>query len=507
MSIELLERRLARERAARLEAEQLLEVKARELFDTNVELQTLIVELDSVVAARTAEAVAARDEAVAASHAKSAFLANMSHEIRTPLASIIGFAELLLDDRMGVSRDEALRTIMNNGRHLLQIISDILDVSKIEADGLDLDIGELRLAALLRETELLMGPRAREKGLAFTLDAVLPLPAVLQADYVRVKQILLNFCSNAVKFTASGSVTLQARADPQTQTLELAVIDTGIGLTAEQCARLFQPFVQADVSTTRRFGGTGLGLYICKSLATQMGGEVAVQATPGEGSRFSLRLPLSDGRCGHWIASADDWLLDGQQPDVEAVALPSLRGTVLLAEDGVSNQRLITAHVESTGATLAVVDNGELAVQQALSDDFDLVLMDIQMPVMDGFTAVKLLREAGYGGAIVALTANVMRSDIETYRAIGCTDVLAKPIDRARLYDVLSRHLQPSDATVAPERSREIVTALMKADRDVSYAEIESTYGHDAFLIPNQPRYWNLFTSYMNKVEAEINAH
>jgi signal transduction histidine kinase/CheY-like chemotaxis protein len=445
-SVEDLRRQLAQEHAGRLEAQRQLELKSRELFDTNVELQTLIVELDSVVAMRTAEAVAARDEAVAASQAKTAFLANMSHEIRTPLASIIGFAELLLDDRMGVSRDEALRTIMNNGRHLLQIISDILDVSKIEAEGLDLDLGDVRLAALLRETELLMGPRAREKGLLFGLDAALPLPTVLRADYVRLQQILLNFCSNAIKFTASGSVTLQARADRQAGWLELSVIDTGIGLTAEQSARLFQPFVQADVSTTRRFGGTGLGLYICKCLATQMGGSVGVRAAPGTGSCFTLQLPLDEAHIASWIATTSEWDLDGLPPEAESVELPALQGRVLLAEDGVSNQRLIAAHVESTGATLQVVDNGERAVQQALADDFDLVLMDIQMPVMDGVTAVGLLREAGYGGAIVALTANVMRADIETYRAIGCTDVLAKPIDRARLYGVLSQHLQPSDA-------------------------------------------------------------
>ena len=471
--VEQLQVQLARERAARVEAEQQLAAKSRELYDTNVELQTLIVELDSVVATRTAEALSARDEAVAANHAKTAFLANMSHEIRTPLASIIGFAELLLDNGIGVSRDEALRTIMNNGRHLLQIISDILDVSKIEADGLELEPGQARLAALLQETEQLMGPRAREKGLVFRVDAVLPLPSCVQSDYVRLKQVLINFCSNAVKFTTRGSVTLQARVDAATQRLELAVQDTGIGLTDVQRERLFQPFVQADVSTTRRFGGTGLGLYICKRLALLLGGDVAVQSEPGCGCRFSLFIPLTEDPGAEWIDARARWAQAGQWQEPEVVKLPSLRGQVLLAEDGEHNQRLISAHVQGTGATLTVVDNGERAVEHALGGNFDLVLMDIQMPVMDGVTAVTLLREAGYGGPIVALTANVMRADVEQYRRVGCDDVLAKPIDRARFYGVLARHLRPADS--APDSRDAQLDAVLQRLADAFRAELPTT--------------------------------
>ncbi len=430
---DLLQRRLAREKAARRQAERLLEEKSRELYDTHVELQTLIVELDSVVAARTAEAVAARDEAVAASQAKSAFLANMSHEIRTPLASIIGFAELLLDENAGIDRDEALQTIADNGRHLLQIISDILDVSKIEAEGLQLDPVDVRLPVLLREVEQMMGPRAREKGLVFQVDAQLPLPPGLHADDVRLKQVLINFCSNAIKFTPQGSVTLRARADAAAGQLELAVLDTGIGLSAAQRERLFQPFAQADTSTTRQFGGTGLGLYICRQLALMMGGDVGVESVPWEGSCFSLRLPLAQPDCAAWIAQPAQWLQASRAGHPVQASVPALLGDVLLAEDGEHNQRLIRALVEVTGARLEVVDNGEQAVQQALCGDHDLVLMDMQMPVMDGVTAVQMLRGSGYRTPIVALTANVMRHDVETYRQIGCDDVLAKPIDRSRL--------------------------------------------------------------------------
>jgi signal transduction histidine kinase/DNA-binding NarL/FixJ family response regulator len=470
---ELLERRLARERSARLEAECLLERKARELYDTNVELQKLIIELDQVVADRTAEALRARDEAIAANHAKSAFLANMSHEIRTPLASIIGFAELLLDERRSpVARSDALRTIMSNGQHLLQIISDILDVSKIEAEGLEIEEAEVPLAQALHETESLIGPRARDKGLQFAIEPVLPLPAQLRTDPTRLKQILLNFCSNAIKFTERGAVTLQVACEGAPRRLRLTVADTGIGMTEEQIARLFRPFTQADVSTTRQYGGTGLGLYICSQLATRLGGELQVHSEPGRGSRFSLLLALGEAvLAGPWLTHLDEL---ERAPDTARLAqdlVPQLQGQVLLAEDGSHNQRLIRAYVEATGAQLTIVGNGELAVEQALAGDFDLVLMDIQMPVMDGVAATSLLREAGFRGPIVALTANVMRSDRDRYRRIGCNEVLAKPIDRARLYAAMAQHLSAAgaaDAGAAAQGRGATNDALASMDRVIA---------------------------------------
>ena len=476
---ETLLKQLYDERAARQRAEQQLAVKEAELLNTHVELQTLIVEFDSVVTSRTAEAMAARDEAVAATQAKSAFLANMSHEIRTPLASIIGFAELLLDARTGISQAEALGTIMNNGRHLLQIISDILDVSKIEAEGLQLELTDVPLPALLHETEQLLGPRARERGLLFKVETQLPLPAVVRSDYVRLKQILINFCSNAIKFTARGSVTLRARL-LDGHALELAVIDTGIGLSDEQIGRLFQPFVQADVSTTRRFGGTGLGLFICKELAAMMDGALDVQGRPGQGSTFALRIPIHTQTQGApppvaWLrtqAEFDQW---ATPPVPLTLSIPALAGTVLVAEDGVHNQRLIAALLQCTGATLKIVDNGELAVQEALAGEYDLVLMDMQMPVMDGVAATKMLRSAGYGGPIVALTANVMRADIDTYRRAGCDDVLAKPIDRPRLHEVLSRYLTVTGCSPLPARHSHVDAVVQRLTADFK-AELPETW-------------------------------
>ncbi|MDE2157992.1 MAG: response regulator, partial [Burkholderiales bacterium] len=222
----------------------------------------------------------------------------------------------------------------------------------------------------------------------------------------------------------------------------IAVVDTGIGMTEGQIARLFQPFTQADVSTTRRFGGTGLGLYISRQLAELMGATIEVRSAAGQGSRFALCLTLDDGPTGPLVHEAVEFSRGTElfRPD-DQDWVPALRGRVLLAEDGPHNQRLIGALIEATGAELTLVDNGESAFQEALGGEFDLVLMDIQMPVMDGLTAIRLLREAGYASPVVALTANVMRSDIESYRQAGCNDALGKPIDRRRMYGVLARHL------------------------------------------------------------------
>jgi signal transduction histidine kinase/DNA-binding response OmpR family regulator len=463
---------LAAARTGLADCERRLAEKERELFDTHVTLQTLIVELDDVVAKRTAEAMAARDEAVAANQAKSAFLANISHEIRTPLASIIGFSELLLDTRQrSVSREDALQTILTNGQHLLQVISDILDLSKIEADGVELEVAEVSLRSLLHDLETLMGPRARDKGLDFRVDCVLPLPAVLVGDVVRLKQVLVNFCSNAIKFTASGSVTLKLHWDEVRERLDMLVIDTGIGLTEEQISRLFQPFVQADVSTTRRFGGTGLGLSISRQLAERMGAELSVRSQPELGSCFGIHLPLGCPSHGvTWLRSAADLATVGAVG--ASLEVPALAGRVLVAEDGVPNQRLIRAYVETTGAELDIASNGEEALAAALAGDYELVLMDIQMPVMDGVTAVSMMRAAGYGGTIVALTANVMRSDIETYRSSGFDDVLAKPIDRARLHQVLSRHLRSSN--VPRERLKADLGAMLRHLSQDFVAELPS---------------------------------
>jgi CheY-like chemotaxis protein/anti-sigma regulatory factor (Ser/Thr protein kinase) len=406
----------------------------------------------------------------------------MSHEIRTPLTSIIGFAELLLDPRHnGLGRTEALSTILRNGQHLLELISDILDLSKIEADGLELEWQDVSLPGLMSEVESMMGPRARDKGLQFHVVPQLPLPRHVSGDSTRLKQILVNFCSNAIKFTETGAVDIELGFDARTQRLEIAVTDTGIGMTPEQLARLFQRFVQADISTTRRFGGTGLGLYICQQLAERMGARIEVSSKAGKGSRFALCLTLDGTPSGMpMVEDPHDFSVSLHGGPGSEPGIPLLSGQVLLAEDGEYNQRLIRALVEATGATLTIVGDGERAFQEALGGEFDLVLMDIQMPVMDGVAATRLLRDSGYGGPIVALTANVMRSDLEQYRLAGCTDAVGKPIDRHRLYNVMSRHLADAGARSGSarieDRTAQVLQGLgleFRAELPATVLEIE----------------------------------
>jgi signal transduction histidine kinase/HPt (histidine-containing phosphotransfer) domain-containing protein len=423
--VDLLERRLLIERTQRKKAEAQLAERASEF-------------------AGAEELRRARDEAVAASSAKSAFLANMSHEIRTPLTSIIGFAELLLQPgTSNVDPQESLLTIIRNGRHLLEVIDDILDLAKIETRQVALEQIDLPLPELLRDVRALVAPRAEEKALEFVIEPHLPLPPVLRTDPVRLKQVLLNFLGNAIKFTPRGTVTLALRYLPEKPALRFTVTDTGIGMSGDQLAKLFQPFTQADVSTTRKFGGTGLGLYISGQLATLLDGRIEVASREGQGSTFQLDIAMAAVPPKVELLTSEEDLLDYRHADfvISSIAIPDLSGRVLLAEDGADNQRLLSAYLRQAGLSTVVVGNGRDAVETALRQDFDLVLMDIQMPVMDGVAATSLLRASGYAGPIVALTANVMKSDVQRYMDTGCNDVLAKPVDRDSFYAVVGRYI------------------------------------------------------------------
>ena len=457
-----LERELQAARRALAQARKLLIQRDLETANAQHDLKELSEKVELLITERTEVLSVARDEAVAASRAKSSFLANMSHEIRTPLTSIIGFAELLLDPK-GTAHDktDAATTIIRNGRHLLEVINDILDLSKIETRQLETERIVVALPELLSDVEALSAGRAKAKSLKFTIAHHLPLPPALSTDPVRLKQILLNFCSNAIKFSNHGEVRIDVHHDTTRQHLRFEVSDTGIGISAHQIDRLFKPFAQADVSTTRQFGGTGLGLYISKQLADLLGAEIKVNSRPGKGSCFSVSVPINR------TAKPLEMLTDSRdfeafhRPsfEVTSIEVPVLSGRVLLAEDGVDNQRLLSTYLRQAGLSVDVASNGKVAVAQALSNDYALVLMDIQMPLMDGIEATTYLRAEGYSGPIVALTANVMQSDVARYRQCGCDDVLAKPVDRLRFYKVLQRfvdHAQQPDLEEEDDYTREL---------------------------------------------------
>jgi signal transduction histidine kinase/ActR/RegA family two-component response regulator len=429
--------------------------RADELDDTNRKLRAAVAELERM----SADLREARDRAEAADRAKSGFLANMSHEIRTPLTAILGFTDLLLAEgdleRAPPTRIEHITTISRNGRHLLKILNDILDFSKLEAGSVSVERIPVSPHGLVHDVASLMGERAVGKGLEFSVEFAGPLPATIRTDPTRVRQILMNLISNAIRFTSRGSVRLvtSLESDPSDAAARLRfdVIDTGIGMTPQQCESVFDAFTQADSSTTRRFGGTGLGLTISKELAALLGGDLRVRSTPDEGSAFSVTIalgPIDDVPLVEDPESASRRLDSPNTPPVGPGRVPR----VLVAEDGEDNRRLITRILEHAGFLVETVENGQVAVDRVLATlgtgpqvsepPFDLVLMDMQMPVLDGYAAVTLLREAGYEGSIVALTAHRLDEDRKRCLAVGCDDYAAKPIDHRRLIAQLRAHLE-----------------------------------------------------------------
>ena len=394
-------------------------------------------------------------DAESANEAKSAFLANMSHEIRTPLTAIIGFAETMQDlDQPIQERVEATETIIKNGRHLLQVINEILDLSKIESRRLELEILPTPVLDVVADVEALIIMSAHGKQLSLNVEYDYPIPRYIETDPTRFKQILLNLCSNAIKFTSTGGVRIRIGFEAEKQLLRIAVMDTGIGIRQDKIYRLFTPFTQADSSTTRRFGGTGLGLYISKQLAEMLGGTVEIRSIEGMGTRVDITLATGVAASDDLITCNEDAYAtaDSGQNKTEA---KSLRGHILLAEDSIDNQRLVSLFVKKLGATITIANNGKSALEKALAGEFDLVLMDMQMPIMDGIEATRLLRQSGYGGPIVALTANAFKEDREHCASAGCNDFLTKPIDRAAFHRVLQQYLPATDSVLSSTENSE----------------------------------------------------
>src|SRR5690554_5986903 len=382
--------------------------------------------------------------------AKSQFLANMSHEIRTPLAAIIGYGETLLDSDLNEAEKRgSAETVVRSGRHLLELVNDILDHSKIDANKLDVDVVPVNLPELLDEIRAFFAPRAKEKGLDFSIICDYPLPEKIQTDPTRFRQIIINLCGNALKFTEQGSISLTLRCDRDQETLYARVVDTGIGMKPEQIERLFDPFAQGSTAISRQYGGTGLGLSISRRLAELLGGDIRVTSTYGEGSEFEVSISTGSLQQVHFLRDASEF--SQRRRAIAMVLAPRLSGRILCAEDNEVNRRLVSLLVARTGAELVHVANGAEALERVRREDFDLILMDIQMPVMNGRDATQAIREAGINTPIIALTANVMAEDIAEYRMAGCNEHLAKPIDKQRFYEMLARYLThcPEPVTAA----------------------------------------------------------
>lgn len=456
----------------------LLVVVTRQAWLAQLAARRLDAELH-VGEAQRAELAHATAAAQSANVAKSAFLATMSHEIRTPLNGIIGLTHLVLQTELSDRQRDYLTKIRASGKGLLHIVNDILDFSKIEAGRLDVERAPFDLAASVADVEASLQVGAADKGITFVTHIAADVPRAVRGDRVRLTQILLNLCGNAIKFTQQGTVRMNIAVSavaPEATTLTLAVSDTGIGLDNEQIANLFIPFSQADASTTRRFGGTGLGLVISRRLAELMGGTITVSSRIGEGSVFTVSVPFvvaTLAECaGHLDASA--------QPLASDSGLAGKR--VLLAEDNEINKQIAEELLQSIGVVVEHAENGEVACAR-MRADFDAVLMDLQMPVLDGLTAARrILAQPQFAHVpIIAMTANAMADDRAAVAAAGMVDFVAKPVEPALLYAALQRRIAPTisarNGAMGPAALQQAVAGAVAgpAAAELSAADLGST--------------------------------
>lgn len=450
-------------------------------------VEAKVIEQTAELRAKAVALVEAKELAEAASCAKSAFLANMSHEIRTPMTAIMGYSEALLDPQQTLSdRHDALLVIRRSSSHLLDLIDDILDISKIEAEKMTVEGLQTNVVQIVSEVASILRPAIIAKGLQFRIEFGELVPKQIISDPIRLKQILVNLIGNALKFTSQGHITIRAtsRIERGDCLVDFEIRDTGIGMTPEQMNLSFEPFTQADDSTTRKFGGSGLGLTISKRLAILLGGDLTVNSTFGQGSSFVATVNGGPDSRIEYLRGLTEQSVTVQASPRKTEPQIELKGRILLAEDGPDNQRLISLHLRRAGADVVVADNGRIAVNLARLQSFDLILMDMQMPEMDGYSATSRLRATGMTIPIIALTAHAMPEDRDKCLAAGCTDYLTKPIEKVKLLSTIARylptHLEKTEASTAEsllkpataERSR-VIRSTFADDPDMEMAIFE----------------------------------
>jgi two-component system CheB/CheR fusion protein len=450
----------------------------------------------------------AREAADAANRAKSEFLANMSHEIRTPMTAILGYADVLGRHLTDPDNLQCVETIRRNGQFLLEIINDILDLSRIEAGKLDVERRRFRPDEVVAEVCSLMEIRAHEKRLPLALEYDGEIPETVESDPTRLRQILVNLIGNAIKFTETGGVRLTVRFVPQEEKLRFDVADTGVGMSQEQQDRLFQPFTQADTSVTRRFGGSGLGLAICRRLTEMLGGEISFHSRLHQGSTFTFSIdtgPLE----GVPLATPNKALELSAEDDQETLPLSCL---ALVVDDRRDIRYLAQHFLEQAGARVKTAQNGREAIDaiqaaQAQGEPFDVVVLDMQMPEMDGYEAASRLRAQGIQTPIIALTAAAMQGDRERCIQAGCDDYTSKPIHGARLVELVARytqHVTPAELTRRREDRRASPALLRRKSRQeiMATAKPTQTAGRRVLLVDDNADVCNLMT-----LLFEMNGH
>jgi len=399
------------------------------------------------------DSLIAKDE----SEAKSIFLANMSHEVRTPLTAILGFSESLLESGQSMKeRVIAINTVIRNARHLLHIINDLLDITKIDAGQVVVQMQKTSLAGVIQDVCHNFRPMAKSKGLSFKFSISSSIPEFIVSDEMRLKQILFNVCNNAIKFTERGEVRINIEFNAAEHELKFVVADTGVGITDDEMNYIFHRFEQTDKGHSRKYGGVGLGLYITSELVELLGGSISVKSKVGEGSCFSVIVKTELANDTGFVDSVDMSL-----PDVNLDLYQSAQfsGKILLVEDNLDNQNLIYMYLTKMGAKVSVASNGLEATELAAGQVFDLILMDMQMPVMDGVEATQKIRSSGYEKPIVMLTANILKEDIDLCFAAGCDDFLTKPIERENFSVFVSHYLSPVEQLT--DSSEPIVSVLV----------------------------------------------
>ena len=422
-----------------------LEAKVRkrtgELQEANTRLQHKITECQQ--AEERAHVLA--HEATLANRAKSEFLANMSHELRTPMNAIVGFSQVLTDGTLSEENRTYVNMITESSKNLLLLINDLLDYSKIEAGKLNVEIADCHIGYLLEEIESMLRPTSIKKNIGFEILQCDLIPEIIQTDPLRLRQCLMNLIDNAIKFTENGHVYVNVTLQQYDQApwLRFDIEDTGIGIPQEKLLTIFDSFTQVDGATTRKYGGTGLGLAITKSLATLLGGRVFGVSREGKGSVFTIELPIGIQWPNDQIQTWNKYQPVDELNEITAIekGIVMYNGKVLVAEDNPSNQKLIAILLEKMGLEVTLADDGQQAVEQCGLQTFDIILMDMQMPNLNGYDATRQLRSQGIKTPIIAVTANAMTGDEQKCIDVGCDGYLSKPIDRNKLQELLGQHL------------------------------------------------------------------